>query len=62
MILIRKYLKLKKIQRKSGGFFDIDNKKNEVIKLDKELQDEKIWSDREKSLNISKKKLLQKKN
>ena len=56
MILIRKYLKLKKIQRKSGGFFDIDNKKNEVIKLDKELQDEKIWSDREKSLDISKKK------
>ena len=39
-----------------GGFFDIDNIKKEIIKLDKDLQDEKIWSDREKSLNISKEK------
>ena len=39
-----------------GGFFDIDNIEKEIIKLDKDLQDEKIWSDREKSLNISKKK------
>ena len=39
-----------------GGFFDIDNIKKEIIKLDKNLQDEKIWSDREKSLNISKEK------
>ena len=38
------------------GFFDIDNIKKEIIKLDKDLQDEKIWSDREKSLNISKEK------
>ena len=39
-----------------GGFFDIDNIEKEIIKLDKDLQDEKIWSDREKSLNISKEK------
>ena len=39
-----------------GGFFDINNIKKEIIKLDKDLQDEKIWSDREKSLNISKEK------
>ena len=39
-----------------GGFFDIDNIKKEIIKLDKDLQDEKVWSDREKSLNISKEK------
>ena len=39
-----------------GGFFDIDNIKKEIIKLDKDLQDEKILSDREKSLNISKEK------
>ena len=38
------------------GFFDIDNIKKEIIKLDKDLQDEKILSDREKSLNISKEK------
>ena len=56
MTLIHKYLRLKKIQKKSGGFFDIDNIKKEIIKLDKDLQDEKIWSDREKSLNISKEK------
>ncbi len=42
--------------KKLGGFFDIDNIKKEIIKLDKDLQDEKIWSDREKSLNISKEK------
>jgi len=47
---------LKKILKKLGGFFDIDNIKKEIIKLDKDLQDEKIWSDREKSLNISKEK------
>ena len=39
-----------------GGFFDIDNIEKEIIKLDKDLQNEKIWSDREKSLNISKEK------
>jgi peptide chain release factor 2 len=47
---------LKKILKKLGGFFDIDNIKKEIIKLDKDLQNEKIWSDREKSLNISKEK------
>ncbi|MBT3520545.1 MAG: peptide chain release factor 2 [Gammaproteobacteria bacterium] len=47
---------MKKILKKLGGFFDIDNIKKEIIKLDKDLQDEKIWSDREKSLNISKEK------
>jgi len=47
---------LKKILKKLGGFFDINNIKKEIIKLDKDLQDEKIWSDREKSLNISKEK------
>jgi peptide chain release factor 2 len=47
---------LKKILKKLGGFFDIDNIEKEIIKLDKDLQDEKIWSDREKSLNISKEK------
>ena len=54
---------MKKILKKLGGFFDIDNIKKEIIKLDKDLQDEKIWSDREKSLNISKfKEYIQKKS
>ncbi|MDC0482325.1 peptide chain release factor 2 [Gammaproteobacteria bacterium] len=47
---------MKKILKKLGGFFDIDNIKKEIVKLDRDLQDEKIWSDREKSLNISKEK------
>ena len=41
---------------KLGGSFDIDSKKSEIQSLEKELQDEKIWSDRDKSLLISKKK------
>ena len=39
-----------------GGFFDIDSKKEEVQGLDAQLQDENIWSDRDKSLSLSKKK------
>ena len=39
-----------------GGFFDIDSKKEEVQELDIQLQDENIWSDRDKSLSLSKKK------
>ena len=41
---------------KLGGSFDIDSKKKEIQSLEEELQDEKIWSDRDKSLLISKKK------
>ena len=41
---------------KLGGSFDIDSKKREIQSLEEELQDEKIWSDRDKSLLISKKK------
>ena len=41
---------------KLGGSFDIDSKKKEIQNLEEELQDEKIWSDRDKSLLISKKK------
>jgi peptide chain release factor 2 len=41
---------------KLGGSFDIDSKKSEIQSLERELQDEKIWSDRDKSLLISKKK------
>ena len=41
---------------RSGGFFDIESKKGEIIKLNESLQDENIWSDREKSLSISKQK------
>ena len=41
---------------KLGGFFDIDSKKREIQSLENDLQDEKIWSDRDKSLLISKKK------
>ncbi len=39
-----------------GGFFDIDSKKEEVQGLEVQLQDENIWSDRDKSLSLSKKK------
>ena len=39
-----------------GGFFDIDSKKEEVQGLEAQLQDENIWSDRDKSLSLSKKK------
>tara|TARA_Y100000389_G_scaffold120375_1_gene117702 strand:- start:2061 stop:3110 length:1050 start_codon:yes stop_codon:yes gene_type:complete len=42
--------------KKSGGFFDINNLKKKIISLDKDLQDENIWSDREKSLYLSKEK------
>jgi len=41
---------------KLGGSFDIDSKKREIQSLEEDLQDEKIWSDRDKSLLISKKK------
>ena len=41
---------------KLGGSFDIDSKKREIQSLENDLQDEKIWSDRDKSLLISKKK------
>ena len=41
---------------KLGGSFDIDSKKREIQSLEEELQDERIWSDRDKSLLISKKK------
>ena len=39
-----------------GGFFDIDSKKEEVQGLEVQLQDENIWSNRDKSLSLSKKK------
>ena len=39
---------------KWGGFFDIDNKQSEIDRLNKKLEDEKIWSDREKTLTITK--------
>ena len=41
---------------KLGGFFDIDSKSKEIINLNASLQDENVWSDREKSLTISKQK------
>ena len=41
---------------KSGGSFDIDSKNKEIIDLNVSLQDESVWSDREKSLTISKQK------
>ncbi len=41
---------------KLGGFFDIDSKSKEIINLNASLQDESVWSDREKSLTISKQK------
>ena len=41
---------------KLGGFFDIDSKSKEIIDLNALLQDESVWSDREKSLTISKQK------
>ena len=41
---------------KLGGFFDIDSKSKEIIDLNVSLQDESVWSDREKSLTISKQK------
>ena len=41
---------------KLGGFFDIDSKSKEIIGLNALLQDESVWSDREKSLTISKQK------
>ena len=43
---------------KLGGIFDIDNKKKDKDDLEIKLQDEKIWSDREKLLSLSKKKSL----
>ena len=43
---------------KLGGIFDIDNKKKDKDNLEIKLQDEKIWSDREKLLSLSKKKSL----
>ena len=39
-----------------GGFFDIESKKEEVQEIDNQLQDENIWSDRDQSLSLSKKK------
>ena len=39
-----------------GGIFDINSKINELSKLSIQLQDEKIWSDRDKSLELSKKR------
>ena len=39
-----------------GGFFDIESKKEEIQEIDDQLQDENIWSDRDKSLSLSKKK------
>ena len=41
---------------KLGGSFDIDSKSKEIIDLNTSLQDESVWSDREKSLTISKQK------
>ena len=41
---------------KLGGSFDIDLKSKEIIDLNTSLQDESVWSDREKSLTISKQK------
>jgi len=43
---------------KLGGIFDIDNKKKDKDNLEIKLQDEKLWSDREKLLSLSKKKSL----
>jgi len=43
---------------KLGGIFDIDNKKKDKDDLEIKLQDEKLWSDREKLLSLSKKKSL----
>ena len=39
-----------------GGFFDIESKKEEIQEIDDQLQDENIWSDRDQSLSLSKKK------
>ena len=39
-----------------GGIFDINSKINELSELSIQLQDEKIWSDRDKSLELSKKR------
>ena len=56
MITNLKYLILEISWMKLGGSFDIDSKKREIQSLEEDLQDEKIWSDRDKSLLISKKK------
>ena len=39
-----------------GGFFDIDHKIIELSSLNEQLQNEEIWSDRDKTLALSKKK------
>ncbi|MAW35254.1 MAG: peptide chain release factor 2 [Gammaproteobacteria bacterium] len=41
-----------------GGSFDIDSKNKVLTKLNESLQDESVWSDREKSLSITKQKSL----
>jgi peptide chain release factor 2 len=42
--------------QKLGGSFDIDNKIIELNSLNKQLQNEEIWSDRDKTLALSKEK------
>ena len=41
---------------KLGGSFDIDSKSKKIIQLNESLQDKSVWSDRDKSLHLSKQK------
>ena len=61
MIMNLNYLLLKNSQKILGGSFDIDSKNKVLIKLNESLQDESIWSDREKSLSITKQKSVKEK-
>ncbi len=39
-----------------GGTFDVDNKEKEIIEIENQLLDKKIWSDIEKSAGLNKRK------